>query len=165
MIDNIFGVPRHARSKYTRTQSRTSEHWIGGFKSFLAVYDMPILSNIGVSYTVGKPPLIHFLPASLVQKLPRVHFLQNITVPSHFPYLRVLSLGSREKRSSRADYIIILLSRVLVFGQVQGVTEMSFRNPLINRISYKIEYLHWTWSTNEFITGSPIFASFSAVHE
>ncbi len=36
------------------TRLRTSGHWKDELKSFPTVYDMPILSNIGVSYTVGK---------------------------------------------------------------------------------------------------------------
>ena len=47
-------VSKDAGSKYSKTQLRTSVHWKAGFKSFPTVYDMPILSNIGVSYTVGK---------------------------------------------------------------------------------------------------------------
>ncbi len=34
--------------------THTSSHWKDEFKSFPTVYDTPILSNIGVSYTVGK---------------------------------------------------------------------------------------------------------------
>ncbi len=44
---------RDAGRKYAVTRLRTSGHWKDEFKSFPMVYDMPILSNIGVSYTVG----------------------------------------------------------------------------------------------------------------
>ena len=45
---------KDAGSKYSKTQLRTSGHWKVEVKSFPMVYDMPILSNIGVSYTAGK---------------------------------------------------------------------------------------------------------------
>ena len=47
-------LDRDAGSKYAETRLRTSRHWKGDLKSFPTVYDMPIWSHIGVSYTVGK---------------------------------------------------------------------------------------------------------------
>ena len=47
--------PRDARSKYAGTRLLTSiGHWKDEFKSIPTVYDIPILSNIEVSYTIGK---------------------------------------------------------------------------------------------------------------
>ena len=77
MFTTLSNIPIHkdAGSKYSKTQLRTSDHWKVHFKSFPTVYDTSILSNIGVSYTVGKPltskfqpkcvPLVYFLPACL----------------------------------------------------------------------------------------------------
>ena len=45
---------RDAGSKYAVTRLRTSEHAKAGLKSFPMVYNMPIWSNIGLSYIVGK---------------------------------------------------------------------------------------------------------------
>ena len=45
---------RDAGSKYAVTRLRISEHAKAGLKSFPTAYNMPIWSNIGLSYTVGK---------------------------------------------------------------------------------------------------------------
>ena len=89
--------PSLAGSKYAKTQWCTSDHWKVGFRSFAMVYDTPILSNIEVSYTVGKLLTSTFQPKCGILCTSYVlspGVLAQVLVPHDFGILFLLYLGS-----------------------------------------------------------------------
>ena len=82
---------RHAGSKYSNTQLRTSGHWKAGVKSFPTVCDMPILSDVWLSYTVGKLLRSTFQPNCVNLRTSNV-LSPGVLVPTPINIIRALRL-------------------------------------------------------------------------
>ncbi len=106
MVTYFWVTVKDAGSKYSKTQLRTSENWKVDFKSFPMVCDMPILSNIGVSYTVGQ------LSTSTFQQKYGILRTSNVLSPGVLDSVDILA--ERESTRQLSHSTDLLKDRILV---------------------------------------------------